>query len=90
MEIGNITRIVLEGINRVNVSEYVEYSEDYPVLNAIITSTTQFAMSPTDETALVRKLLRRVEAYTSKVPSISNSILAQISDSNSISKLVIL
>ena len=44
-------------------------------------------MSPVDEKALVRKLLRRVESYVNKVPNVSNSILAQISDVNSISKV---
>ena len=57
------------------------------ILNAVITSTTQFAMSPMDEKALVRKLMRRVETYITKVPNMSNSILAQISDVNSISKV---
>ena len=87
MELGNITRIVLEGINRVKVEEYVDYPNHGNILNAIITATTQFAMSPQDETALIRKLLRRVESYITKVPSISNSILSQISEINSISKI---
>ena len=84
MDIGNITRVVLEGVNRAKI---VEYHSDNDILNAVITSTTQFAMSPVDETALIRKLLRRVESYVSKVPYISNSILSQISEINSISKI---
>lgn len=87
MQIGKNTRIILEGINRVNVLEYKDYLNEENVLDAVITSTTQFAMSPVDEKALVRKLLRRVESYVNKVPNVSNSILAQISDVNSISKV---
>lgn len=87
MQIGKNTRIILEGINRVNVLEYKDYVNEENVLDAVITSTTQFAMSPVDEKALVRKLLRRVESYVNKVPNVSNSILAQISDVNSISKV---
>lgn len=87
MQIGRNTRIILEGINRVNVLEYNDYVNEKDVLNAVITSTTQFAMSPMDEKALVRKLLRRVETYITKVPNMSNSILAQISEVNSISKV---
>lgn len=87
MQIGRNTRIILEGINRVNVLEYKDYNNEQNVLDAVITSTTQFAMSPVDEKALVRKLLRRVETYVTKVPNMSNSILAQISDVNSISKV---
>lgn len=87
MEIGNFTRILLEGINRVNVDEYIDYPNEKGIIDAVISSTTQFAMSPTDEIALTRKLLRRVDAYSSKVPHVSNSILAQISEINSISKI---
>lgn len=87
MQIGRSTRIVLEGVNRVNILEYNDYLGEKDVLNAVITSTTQFAMSPMDEKALVRKLLRRVESYISKVPTISNSVLAEINDVYSISKV---
>ena len=87
MQIGRNTRIILEGINRVNVLEYNDYENEKNILNAVITSTTQFAMNPVDEKALVRKLLRRVETYITKVPNMSNSILGQISDVNSISKV---
>ena len=87
MQIGRNTRVVLEGINRVNIISYKNYDNEENILDALITSTTQFAMSPVDEKALVRKLLRRVEAYVTKVPNMSNSVLAQISDVNSISKV---
>jgi len=87
MQIGRNTRIILEGINRVNVLEYNDYENEKNILNAVITSTTQFAMNPMDEKALVRKLLRRVESYITKVPNMSNSILGQISDVFSISKV---
>ena len=87
MEIGKATRVLLEGINRVNVSNYDDYPEEENLLVAEITATTQFAMSPNDETALTRKLLRRVDSYSTKVPHMSNSVLAQISDINSISKI---
>lgn len=87
MQIGRNTRLVLEGLNRVNVLEYKKYSNEDDVLDALITSTTQFAMSPVDEKALVRKLYKRVEEYITNVPNQSNSVLSQISDVNSISKV---
>ena len=87
MQIGRTTRIVLEGLNRANVLEYKNYKNEENILDALITNTTQFAMSPVDEKALVRKLLRRVESYVTNVPNVSNSILAEISDLNSISKV---
>ena len=87
MQIGRTTRVVLEGMNRVNVLEYKDYETEKNILDAEITSTTQFAMSPVDEKALIRKLQRRVESYVTNVPNVSNSILAQIGEINSISKI---
>ena len=87
MQIGKNLRLVLEGLNRVNIVEYKNYVNEENILDAVITSTTQFAMSPVDEKALVRKLYRRVESYINNVPNTSNSVLAEISDSNSISKV---
>ena len=87
MQIGRTTRLVLEGLNRVNIIEYKPYLNEENILDATITSTTQFAMNPVDEKALVRKLYRRVETYISKIPNTSNSVLGEISEVNSISKV---
>ena len=87
MQIGRTTRLVLEGLNRVNIIKYKPYLNEENILDATITSTTQFAMNPVDEKALVRKLYRRVETYISKIPNTSNSVLGEISEVNSISKV---
>ncbi len=87
MAIGKNIRIIVQGLNRVNVLSYEDYKSETNILNASITSTTQFAMSPMDETALIRKIQKRVEAYINKVPNASNSILSEISNVNSISKV---
>ena len=87
MAIGKNIRIIVQGLNRVNVLSYEDYKNETNILSASITSTTQFAMSPMDETALIRKIQKRVEAYINKVPNASNSIVAEISNVNSISKV---
>lgn len=87
MAIGKNIRIIVQGLNRVNVLSYEDYKNETNILSASITSTTQFAMSPMDETALIRKIQKRVEAYITKVPNASNSILSEISNVNSISKV---
>lgn len=87
MAIGKNIRIIVQGLNRVNVLSYEDYKNEANILSASITSTTQFAMSPMDETALIRKIQKRVEAYINKVPNASNSILSEISNVNSISKV---
>ena len=87
MAIGKNIRIIVQGLNSVNVLSYEDYKNETNILSASITSTTQFAMSPMDETALIRKIQKRVEAYINKVPNASNSILSEISNVNSISKV---
>lgn len=87
MAIGKNIRIIVQGLNRVNILSYEDYKNEANILSASITSTTQFAMSPMDETALIRKIQKRVEAYINKVPNASNSILSEISNVNSISKV---
>ena len=87
MAIGKNIRIIVQGLNRVNVLSYEDYKNETNILSTSITSTTQFAMSPMDETALIRKIQKRVEAYINKVPNASNSILSEISNVNSISKV---
>lgn len=87
MQIGKITRVVLEGLNRVNIVDYKNYNNEKNILSATITSTTQFAMAPVDEKALIRKLQKRVETYILKVPNRGNSILSLITNTSSISKL---
>lgn len=87
MAIGKNIRIIIQGLNRVNVLSYEDYKNETNILSASITSTTQFAMSPMDETALIRKIQKRVETYINKVPNASNSILSEISNVNSISKV---
>ena len=78
-------RVVVEGINRVNVSEYINNSEN--ILEASIASNTQFVLNQKDEKALIRKLVGQLEKFIKKVPYMSNSILSQVSNEKSISKI---
>ena len=78
------TRIVIEGVKRVSVEKY--YKED-TFLMANIRPTTQFAFSPKDEKALIRKIYVDLDNYLSKAPYLSNSILGIINNETSISKI---
>lgn len=85
-----ITRIVVEGIERVNICQY---NDDYEkninknILTAKIDSVTKFAITPKDEEALIGKVLKELENYITSVSYMSNSILAQISNLGSIAKI---
>ncbi|MDD4831430.1 MAG: endopeptidase La [Bacilli bacterium] len=80
----NITRIVIEGIKRVNIEKYYKEKE---FLIANIRPTTQFALSPKDEKALIRKIEVDLDKYLSRAPYLSNSILGIINNEHSISKI---
>lgn len=80
-----VTRVVIEGINRVNVVEYIN-AENH-TFEANIEPTTRFVINEKDETALIRKLVGEVEGLISKVPYMSNSILNEISNEKSIAKI---
>lgn len=86
MELQNdITRVVIDGVNRVNVVEYV--SIENHTFEANIEPTTRFVINEKDEIALIRKLVSEVEGLITKVPYMSNSILNEIMGEKSIAKI---
>lgn len=87
MELHNgITRAVIVGLNRVTVHDYTYYNESNKILKAVVGNTTQFAITPKDEAALIHKLLKEFEEYLDSRHDISNSILTEIVDIKSIAK----
>lgn len=87
MELHNgITRAVIEGLNRVTVHNYSVYGENPKILKALVGSTTQFAITPKDEIALMNKLLKEFESYIDSRHDISNSVLSEITEMKSIAK----
>ncbi|MDD3048818.1 MAG: endopeptidase La [Bacilli bacterium] len=88
MDLNNgFTRVIIEGLTRLNVYNYVNDETNKPNIIALVGNTTQFAITPKDETALIRKLLKELEDYISNVSYMSNSIMAQVSEVRSISKI---
>lgn len=87
MELHNgITRAVIVGLNRVTVHDYTYYNDSNKILKAVVGNTTQFAITPKDEAALIHKLLKEFEEYLDSRHDISNSILTEIMDIKSIAK----
>jgi ATP-dependent Lon protease len=87
MELNNgVTRAVIAGINRVTVYNYIPYEENPKMLNAIVGNTTQFAITPKDEAALVHKLLKEFEEYIDNRHDVSNSVMSEVLDIKSIAK----
>lgn len=87
MELHNgSTRAVISGISRVTVYNYMKDEENSKILKAEVGNTTQFAITPKDEIALLRKLIKEFEDYLDLRHDLSNSILPEIMEVKSISK----
>ena len=81
------TRVTIEGKKRAVVSNYEPYENQDDIFTAQISSPVRFAIDKEDEEALLKKLKIELEVYINKVPYASNSILGQINEIKSVSKL---
>ena len=82
---GNI-RLIISGLYRVNILDYVNYSSDKDILDSIITSIDD-KDDEVEQIAYNRKLTLELEKYIDKNPYVSNSIMSELKDSNSLNKL---
>ena len=80
-------RVVIEGLYRVKVISYVNYSDEKDILDSIITNVNEEVNSEIEITAYHRKLLYELENYIDKNSSVSNSILSEVRNEESLSIL---
>lgn len=80
-------RVTIEGCKRAQVNEYFPYPGINEVFAGNVSSTVRYAIDAADEAALLRKLKVEVEKYINLVPYASNSVLSQINEIESVSKL---
>ena len=78
-------RIVLKGIRRANVLEYLTVSNDS--LESIVLSIKNEYINEETTTCLLRKLNVELENYINKVPYMSNSLLSLISNTTDLNKI---
>lgn len=79
------TRVVIRGINRVNVVEYKQEEDNFVV--AEIKNISYEKLDFIEEMAYIRSLTKQVEYYIDNNPSMSNSILSKIGNLNDLNKL---
>lgn len=80
MELANgHIRVVLSGINRAEIFNYIKYGEDVDTLESVIGPTTNYGIDSKEEFALVRRLLKDLEELINMAPYMSNSILSELS-----------
>ncbi|MDD2377870.1 MAG: endopeptidase La [Bacilli bacterium] len=81
------TRIIISGVSRVSVYEYLNLNRTSEVIEAIIATLPNDDIDEKEATALIRKIYRELESYIKSVPYISNSILSQINNIGDLSKM---
>lgn len=80
-------RVIISGIKRAEVLEYLNLSKGDNVLESIVSETEDNNIIEKEKEVFIRKLNREVENYTKQVPYVSNSILSIIKGIDSLDKL---
>ncbi len=80
-------RVIIEGLYRVKIISYVNYSNEEDVLDSIITNIEHSQDGELEATAYLRKLIGELENYIDKNPFVTNSIMSQIKGNTSLDKV---
>ncbi len=80
-------RVSIEGLYRVRIISYVNYSNEEEVLDSIITNIDGTQDAELEATAYLRKLMSELENYIDKNPFVTNSIMSQIKGNTSLDRL---
>ena len=87
---GNV-RVVISGINRVNIDKYNNFEDDEDILMAEVSTIENVQSDAVSETAIKRKLIDLLKKYIDENPTLSNSVLnslKNVDDLDSITDLV--
>ncbi len=79
-------RVILKGLHRANIFEYLNLNKSTDVLEAIFENSLEEVLKEQEQKAMLRKLYHEVEKYAQNVSYASNSILSDILNANSLSK----
>lgn len=81
------SRIVLTGVRRVRVLNYINYSNEKDILESIVSPVQTDEYDEVEETALQRKLLDELNKYISINPYVTNAVLSKINGIKDLDKL---
>ncbi len=81
---GGLVRVVILGIDRVEVLNYLEQNE---ILEAFVIPTKEYDYNELEATALKRVLFRNLDSYIETSPSMSNNVIGRLMGINSISRI---
>lgn len=79
------TRIIIKGIKRAQIHEYLNHSQD--VIESIVSETESKKIDESKEEVTIKKLYQEVERYIKSVPYISNSVISLIMNVTDLNKM---
>ena len=79
------TRIIIKGIKRANIHEYLNHSAD--VIESIVSETNFKKIDEDVEEVTIKKIYQEVERYIKSVPYISNSVISLIMNVTELDKM---
>lgn len=80
-------RVILDGIGRVKILKYMNINKLEDNLESIIEEIPSYEMGEKEQNVCINKIKKELENYTKTVPYVSNSILSQIEQANSLDQL---
>lgn len=83
----NKVRVILTGLNRANVIEYLNINNKEEVLESIIENDNITILEGKDEEKLVKKLYKEIEEYIKELPYVTNELLSLINNLKSLEKI---
>ena len=79
------TRIIIKGIKRANIHEYLNHSTD--VIESIVSEADYKKIDENVEEVTIKKIYQEVERYIKSVPYISNSVISSIMNLTELDKM---
>lgn len=80
-------RVVINGIKRAYVHEYMDLNRTSEVLESIVSENVENNITKKEEEVITNKIKRELDAFVKEVPYVSNSILSITKNVKSIDKL---
>lgn len=81
------TRLIITGIKRAYVHEYLNLNKKDDILESIVSEIEVEKIESKEEEALIKKLYRELEHYTKTIPYISNGFLSLIVNMTNLDKM---
>lgn len=83
---GNL-RVVITGLNRVNINNYNNFDDDDDILMADVSILSSKKEDVVEETAIKRKLVTLLKTYVNENPTLSNSILNNLKNNDDLDSI---